>query len=492
MLFSSLAAIWGSGAEPGYAAANAFLDALAEQRRSRGLAAASVAWGPWGGGGLTHPEAAGKLLRRGLPLLDPDLVVRALGEVLDAGVCVATVADVDWPRFTVPFTLRRPSPLIEGLPEVRRALADVAAADGGGPATGDGGGLLGVQLAGLSEAEQERVLVGLVRTEAAEVLGHSSVEAVAAGRAFSEMGFDSLTAVELRDRLGALTGLRLPATLLFDFPAPVAVAGFLRSRLAGVPVPVPAAGPAGVRVDGEPVAIVGMSCRFPGGVASPEDLWQLVASGTDAISGFPADRGWDLEGLYDPDPDHPGTTYVRGGGFVRDVAGFDAGLFGISPREALAMDPQQRLVLETCWEAVERAGLAPGSMRGSATGVFMGAAWSGYGEGLDGEQAGHLVTGTAGSVLSGRVSYVLGLEGPAVTVDTACSSALVALHLACQAVRAGECDLALAGGVMVMVTPGVFLGFSRTMGLAADGRSKAFGGDGRRDGHVRGRRGGAA
>ena len=252
--------------------------------------------------------------------------------------------------------------------------------------------------------------MNLVRAEAAAVLGHSSAEAVEAGRAFSEMGFDSLTAVELRNRLNAATGLRLPATLLFDYPAPVAVAAFLRSQLTGGK-----ARPAAVRTrhgrqtsrwrswGWVPVPRRGAQ---PGGPVAVAGRWG------DAISGLPADRGWDLAGLYNPDPDHPGTTYVRGGGFVHDVAGFDAGFFGISPREALAMDPQQRMVLETCWEALERAGLAPDSLRGSQTGVFVGAAPSGYGDGLAADQIVHLLTGTAGSVLSGRVSYLLGLEGP--------------------------------------------------------------------------------
>ncbi|MDJ0460163.1 type I polyketide synthase [Streptomyces sp. H27-C3] len=483
VLFSSVAAAWGSGSQAAYSAANAYLDALAEHRRARGLAATAVAWGPWADGGMAGDgEAEAHLRRRGLPAMSPDTAIAALQRALDHDETAVVVADVNWDRFAPAFTVARPSTLFADLPEVRKALAAGDGAAGtGGPADAAAPSLR-AELAGLAEPERHRVLLDLVRAEVAQAMGHSGREAVASDRSFKDLGFDSLTGVELRNRLNKATGLRLPTTLVFDHPNAEALAGFLASEVSGyATAAVSTGGPAPAdRAEAaldEPIAIVAMSCRFPGGANSPEQLWQLLVDGVDAVSTFPADRGWNLDALYDPDPEHPGTTYVNEGGFLYDAGHFDSTFFGISPREALAMDPQQRLLLEAAWEALERARLAPSSVRGSRTGVFIGSGYQGYGAGLgdlpDGVE-GHLLTGASSSVMSGRIAYSLGLEGPAMTVDTACSSSLVALHLATQALRQGECELALVGGAAVMSSPNAFVEFSRQRGLAADGRCKPF------------------
>ncbi|WP_236792306.1 type I polyketide synthase [Amycolatopsis sp. GM8] len=323
---------------------------------------------------------------------------------------------------------------------------------------------------GLGKQSEEEVL-SLVTAAVAGVLGHSSPRAVRADRPFRDLGLDSLTAVQLRDHLGKALGRKLSATVVFDHPTPRELARYL-----AVDPGTPAASSAASRTD-EPIAIVSMGCRYPGGVRSPEDLWRLVESGGDAIGEFPDDRGWPLESLFDDDPDTPGTSYARHGGFLHDAAQFDAGFFEMNPREARAADPQQRLLLETAWETVQRAGIDPSSLAGSRTGVYTGLIYTEYGGRVQADPAehgGYLGTGSAGSVASGRISYTFGLRGPAITVDTACSSSLVALHLAAQALRAGECDLALVGGATVMATPATFVEFSRQRGLSPDGRCRAF------------------
>ncbi|MGF1428947.1 type I polyketide synthase [Kitasatospora sp. LaBMicrA B282] len=476
VVFSSISGIWGGGGQGAYAAANAALDALVQARRARGLAGTAVAWGPWAEVGMaTRDGADAQLARRGLPAMAPEAALTALLRAVAAGEEALTVVDVDWTRFAPTFTATRPSPLLADLPEARRALAQGSE---GAEQNTAGGSRLQQQLAPLTPAERDRHLLELVRTHAAAVLGHDGPTAVEPGRAFRELGFDSLTAVELRNRLTAETGLRLPATLVFDHPTPAVVARFLGGELLGSAAPGATDTAAAATGDpAAPIAIVSMSCRFPGGVRTPEELWQLVAAGGDAIGAFPTDRGWQVEELYDPDPERPGTFYAREGGFLYDASHFDPGFFGISPREALATDPQQRLLLETAWEAFERAGIAAATVKGEQIGVFIGAGASGYGSGLtalpEGVE-GHLLTGNASSVASGRLAYTFGLEGPAVTVDTACSSSLVALHLAVQSLRQGECSMALAGGVAVLSTPMAFVEFSRQGGLASDGRCKAF------------------
>ncbi|WP_330333038.1 type I polyketide synthase [Streptomyces sp. NBC_00536] len=487
ILFSSAAGVFGAPGQGNYAAANSFLDALAQYRRARGLPGQSLAWGLWEdaegmAGALDRADldrmkrggVHGLTAAEGLALLD---LADALGTADDDRETVGRALLVPM-RLSLPAVLpgAEVAPLLRGL--VRTPARRVAA--GATTATGPDLSALERLLLGLDAPDRERLLLDLVRGHVADVLGHGSPDAIDPEHAFNELGFDSLTAVELRNRLGAAVGRRLPATLVFDHPTSLTLARHLSGELAGDQHASAPAGPAPTVADDDPIAIVSMSCRYPGGVTTPEELWRLLEGGGDAISGFPADRGWDVESLYDPDPDHPGTSYTRHGGFLRDAAAFDPTFFGISPREAVGTDPQQRLLLETTWEAFERAGIDPATVRGSRTGVFAGVMYHDYAALLERSKDGadgSLGSGSTGSIASGRVSYTFGLEGPAVTIDTACSSSLVALHMAIQALRTGECDMALAGGVTVMATPGTFIGFSRQRGLSADGRCRAFSAD---------------
>ncbi len=476
ILFSSAAATLGSPGQGNYAAANAFLDALAAYRRRDGLPGVSLAWGQWqqasGMSGHLDEQDRTRMARAGAAALSNAQALELFDVARTIDEALLLPVRFDTPALSAAARIGVLPALLSGL--VRAPARRAGAA-----------GSLARRLAQAGESERESIVLEIVLAHTAAVLGHSSAEQIDPQRPFKELGLDSLGAIEFRNSLARATGLTLPATLIFDHPSPQRVAKFVLEK-ATEGVVGPAGGARGVSIGAgigfsdEPVAIVGLGCRLPGEAGSPRELWELVARGGDGIGGFPVDRGWDLERLFDPDPDRPGTCYVREGGFLYDASEFDAAFFSISPREALAMDPQQRLLLEVSWEALEDAGIDPADLRGSQTGVFTGVVYHDYAMGMqsvtDLEQIeGFGLTGNAGSVVSGRVAYTFGLEGPAVSVDTACSSSLVAMHLACQAIRSGECDLALAGGVTVMGTPAGFVEFARQRGLARDGRCKAFG-----------------
>jgi acyl transferase domain-containing protein/acyl carrier protein/enoyl-[acyl-carrier-protein] reductase (NADH) len=450
---SSIAGWWGTAGQANYAAANNAIDALVRRRRAAGYPALALAWGLW----EERSELSGHLGRADLQRMARiGVLPLATADALAAFEAALAAGD----EVLAPVRL-----------DVRGAVADALP-----PFLAAGRKPVRAKAAGADTVAE------VVRQRAAAVLGRTTLRDDQMDQAFSALGIDSLTALELRNELTAATGVALAPTLLFDHPTPNEVIAHLRAELgdtgeeAVAPVAAPTAS-SGEEDAGDPIAIVGMGCRYPGGIATPQDLWELVARGGEGVTPFPADRGWDLDTLFGDDPDHPGTSHARSGGFLHEAAEFDAGFFGISPREALATDPQQRLLLETAWEALERSGIDPRSLRGSRTGVFAGVMYHDYAtrlreipEGM----AGFLTNGSLGSVASGRVSYVLGLEGPSVSVDTACSSSLVALHMAVQSLRQDECELALVGGVTVMSTPNTFIDFSRQRALAPDGRCKAF------------------
>ncbi|MFD7061163.1 SDR family NAD(P)-dependent oxidoreductase [Streptomyces sp. NPDC059906] len=444
VLFSSVLGVCGGAGQANYAAANAFLDALAAHRHARGLPTVSIGWGLWdrttGMAGQLHDADIVRLERRGLVELPVDAGLTLFDAAIAQHRPYVAAMPVDRAALRVSADLGDLPSVLQDLIPTRPQVSP-----GARPVPAD--------------------LLALTRTEIAVVLGRGG-EQIDPDRNFRELGFDSLLAVELRNRLKTATGMSLPAAVVFDYPTPAALADYLRERASGRTERADGQPTAAVDVT-DPIVVVGMGCRFPGGVDSPSDLWETVVNGREVIGEFPTDRGWRTSGLS-----------MRQGGFLADAGAFDAAFFGINPHEAAAMDPQQRLLLEVCWEAVERAGIAPETLAGSRTGVFAGIMAQEYGAGVDDAAAGvegYRLVGSQGSVASGRVAYALGLEGPAVTVDTACSSSLVAVHLAARSLQSDECDLALVGAATVMATPRVFVEFAKQGGLASDGRCKSFG-----------------
>lgn len=492
VLFSAGAALFGSPGQANHAAANAALDRLALWRQAQGLPAVSVDWGPWAeAGAVADAEMRRRIAGQGMGALSVAEGLAALGHALALDHAVTAVLPFDWPVFTARFTEGEVPHLVRELWLRHRASAAPARAPGRSmpaPAATD---------AAPSAASGERpadseALARLIREETARVLDLGRDVAIAANRPLRDLGLDSLTSVDLRGRLVRRLDLPLPATLLFDHPTIDALLAHIGPQIwtdgpAPAKAAVASASSPSTAQDGA-VAIVGIGCRFPGGVQDRASFWSFLMDGRDGVVEVPPDR-WDVDAWYDPDPDAPGRTYSRHGGFLDQVDRFDPAFFNISPREAASMDPQQRLLLETSWEALEDAGLPAGRLDGSATGVYVGICGSDYMQlmmaGSDALASDpYLATGNASSVAAGRIAYALGLQGPAVAVDTACSSSLVAVHMARRSLLSGECDLALAGGVNVMLEPGVAVNFAKAGMLARDGHCKAF--DDAADGFVRG------
>ncbi|WP_197375698.1 type I polyketide synthase [Mycolicibacterium baixiangningiae] len=480
---SSIASVWGGYGQTAYGAANAFLDGLAWRLREQGIAGTSVNFGPWSAG-MADAESRARLEQRGVRALAPADALAGLADVVAGPAAQGVIARIDWARF---LPLYQQAGRRGFLTELAREVP--VAQDTAPVVTPSGKTELVERLAGAPVQQRKRLLTDYLRDAVAEVTRVDAAE-IREDAGFFDLGMDSLMAVELRRRLEQGVGKDIPVTLVMDHPRLSDAADYLLGEVLGLSEPVPARSgtlptSAGTSRTDEPIAIVAVSCRFPG-APDPEAFWEVLSGGVDAIREIPEDR-FDIDEFYDPDPDAVGKTYTRFGGFLDGIDGFDPEFFGISPREAVWIEPQQRLMLETAWEGLERAGYSPASLRGSRTGVFVGVAANEYAHLLSSESIDkiepHFITGNALNAISGRVAFALGLEGPAVAVDTACSSALVAVHQAVQALHSGDCDLALAGGVNVLLSPVTTVAASRARMLSPVGRCKTF--DASADGYVR-------
>ena len=474
---SSIAAVWGSYGQTAYAAANAFLDGLAWWQRSHEVVGTSIDFGPWSTG-MADQQAREQLSRRGVETLSPSDAVSAWSDVVVGPHATGIVARVDWSRFLPLYQLQRRPAFFA---EFDKLLPEPAA-----PQLRSGPTELVDRLTGAPVEQRRSLVLDYLRRAVADVTRVDPAE-IREEAGFFELGMDSLMAMELRQRLEQDTGRPIPVTLAMDHPRLSDAADYVLGEVLGLHEQrtQQPAGAVAVRSD-DPIAIVAVACRFPG-AHDTEAFWDVLAGGVDAISEVPEDR-YDINEFYDPDPDAPGKIYTRFGGYLDGIDGFDPEFFGISPREAVWIEPQQRLVLETAWQALERAGYSPAALRGSRSGVYLGVGANEYSHLLSAGSVetieAHFITGNALNVIAGRVAFAFGLEGPAVVVDTACSSSLVAVHQACQALRAGDCDLALAGGVNVLLSPATSVATSRARMLSPDGRCKTF--DAAADGYVRG------
>lgn len=482
---SSIASVWGGFGQTAYSAANAFLDGLSWRLRKQGIAGTSVNFGPWSAG-MADAESRARLEQRGIKTLSPSDALAGLADVVAAasadGPAQGVIARIDWSRF---LPLYQQAGRRAFLSELERELP-AALSGAATPVTASGKTKLVEQLTNAPVQQRKKLLTDYLRDAVAEVTRVDAAE-IREDAGFFDLGMDSLMAVELRRRMEQGVGAEIPITLVMDYPRISDVADYLLGDVLGLSEqakPAPQLAAAATRTD-EPIAIVAVSCRFPG-APDPEAFWDVLSGGVDTIREVPEDR-FDIDEFFDADPDAPGKTYTRFGGFLDGIDGFDPEFFGISPREAVWIEPQQRLMLETVWEGLERAGYAPATLRGSQTGIFVGVAANEYAHLLSSESIDkiepHFITGNALNAISGRVAFALGLEGPAVAIDTACSSALVAVHQACQALHSGDCDMALAGGVNVLLSPVTVVAASRARMLSPVGRCKTF--DASADGYVR-------